>query len=154
MKNMRIVVNGYGGADVLEAVREPLPAPGPGEVRVKVESAGVALADIMRREGVYPGSPIPPFTPGYDAVGIVDAVGENVTRFVPGDMAAVLFNGVGGYSAYVCAREEELIRVPDRVDSAEAAAALLNYVTAYQMLHRFAKLGRASAFLSTAQAEG
>ncbi|UUZ83332.1 alcohol dehydrogenase catalytic domain-containing protein [Paenibacillus sp. P26] len=86
MMNMitRMVVTGYGGPEKLEAVEEPLRKPEPGEIRVKVQSAGVALADIMRREGKYPLSPTPPFTPGYDAVGLVDEVGEGAEDYSPG----------------------------------------------------------------------
>lgn len=140
MQNTRVIVSRYGGAEVLEVVEEPLRTPGEGEVRVKVESAGVALADIMRREGKYPASPMPPFTPGYDVVGIVDAVGEGVVQYSIGNRVAVFFSGTGGYASYVYARLDEVFAVPNDVDAASAVAVMLNYVTAYQMLHRIANV--------------
>ena len=69
----RVVVSRRGGPDVLRMHEEPLPSPKPGEVRVKVRAAGVAFADLLMREGLYPGTPRPPFTPGYDVAGVVDA---------------------------------------------------------------------------------
>lgn len=147
MVNTRVQVSRYGGPDVLEVVEEPLRAPGIGEVRIKVECAGVALADIMRREGLYPASPVPPFTPGYDVVGIVDELGEDVQQFAKGERVAVLFNGVGGYAAYVYVKADELVPVPVEVDAALAASVILNYVTAYQMLHRIAKVSEGERIL-------
>lgn len=75
-ENLKLIVAKYGKGDVLQVAREPLKAPGAGEVRIRVEAAGVALADVMRREGLYPGGPTPPFTPGYDIVGVVDGFGS------------------------------------------------------------------------------
>lgn len=143
----RIVVSRYGGPEVLERVDEPLREPKPGEVRVKVLAAGVALADIMRREGVYPSSPVPPFSPGYDAVGIVDEIGEGVRWYEKGDRVCVFFAGTGGYAEYVYASEKQLFRVPESVDVAQATAVILNYVSAYQMLHRIAKVEEGSSVL-------
>ncbi len=147
MLNTRVIVNRYGGPEVIDVVEEPLRTPQKGEIRVKVESAGVALADIMRREGVYPFSPPPPFTPGYDAVGIVDELGENVQQFSKGGKVAVFFNGTGGYAAYVYAKVDELVTVPSHIDSTLAVAVVLNYVTAYQMLHRIAKVSEGESIL-------
>lgn len=143
----RMVVSRFGGPEVLVRADEPLRMPQPGEVRVKVQAAGVALADIMRREGVYPGSPTPPFVPGYDAVGIVDEIGEGVQRYGRGDRVGVFFNGTGGYAEYVYAAQEELFRVPDSVDAAQVTAVILNYVSAYQMLHRLAAIKEGNSIL-------
>lgn len=140
MNRSSIIVTRYGGPDVLEVISEPSLAPGRGEIRVKVEASGVALADTMRKEGLYPLSPEPPFTPGYDAIGIVDAIGPDVENHKIGDRAAVFFNGVGGYSSHVIAPAEEAIPVPETLDPSAAVALLLNYVTAYQMLHRIARV--------------
>jgi NADPH:quinone reductase-like Zn-dependent oxidoreductase len=147
MVNTRVIVNRYGGSEVIDVIEEPLRAPRKGEICVKVESAGVALADIMRREGVYPLSPIPPFTPGYDAVGIVDQLGEDVQQFSKGEKVAVFFNGTGGYAAYVYAKIDELVTVPAHIDAALSVAIILNYVTAYQMLHRIAKVSEGESIL-------
>jgi len=138
--NMRVVVTRYGGPDVLRVVHEPLRPPEADEVRIRVQCAGVALADVMRREGVYPSSPTPPFTPGYDVVGTVDEVGAGVLQFSRGDRVAAFFHGVGGYASHVFANAHELVAVPLQLDAAEAVATVLNYVTAYQMLHRVARV--------------
>jgi NADPH:quinone reductase-like Zn-dependent oxidoreductase len=147
MLNARVVVTRYGGPEVLEIVEEKLHTPRKGEVRVKVEAAGVALADIMRREGLYPNSPTPPFTPGYDAVGIVDEVGENVQQYSIGDRVGVFFNGTGGYASFIYADADELFKVPSSIDAAQAVAVILNYVTAFQMLHRLAKVAEGDNIL-------
>lgn len=140
MLNTRVIVTRYGGPEVIDVIEEPLRKPERGEIRVKVQAAGVALADIMRREGKVPLSPTPPFTPGYDAVGIVDELGEDVQKYSIGDKVAVFFNGTGSYAAYVYAKDDEVVRVPAHIDAVTAVAVILNYVTAYQMLHRIAKV--------------
>ncbi|RUT35492.1 alcohol dehydrogenase [Paenibacillus zeisoli] len=140
MKNTKVVVNRYGGPEVLEIVNEPLRIPTRNEVRIKVSCSGVALADMMRREGLYPNSPEVPFTPGYEAVGVIDALGEDVTQFEIGQKAAVFFDGVGAYASYVYCKAEEAIPIPPGIEDAEAVTIILNYVTAYQMLHRIAKV--------------
>jgi NADPH:quinone reductase-like Zn-dependent oxidoreductase len=147
MFNRRVIVSRYGGPDVLQVVEEPLLSPQKGELRIKVQSAGVALADIMRREGLYPNSPTPPFTPGYDAVGVVDELGEGARQYSIGDKVGVLFHGTGGYAEYVYATEQEVFPVPESMDPAEAVAVILNYVTAYQMLHRIAQVSEGDRIL-------
>ncbi|MFJ7917387.1 MULTISPECIES: medium chain dehydrogenase/reductase family protein [unclassified Lysinibacillus] len=145
--NTRVIVTRYGGPQVIDVIEEPLRKPERGEIRVKVQAAGVALADIMRREGKYPLSPIPPFTPGYDAIGIVDELGEGVQKYLIGDKVAVFFNGTGGYASYVYAMDDEVVGIPAHIDSVTAVAVILNYVTAYQMLHRIAKVAEGERIL-------
>lgn len=145
--NTRVIVTRYGGPQVIDVIEEPLRKPERGEIRVKVQAAGVALADIMRREGKYPLSPIPPFTPGYDAIGIVDELGEGVQKYLIGDKVAVFFNGTGGYTSYVYAMDDEVVGIPARIDSVTAVAVILNYVTAYQMLHRVAMVAEGERIL-------
>ena len=139
MRQRRIVVSGYGGPDELRVVEEEIPAPRHGEVRVKVLTAGVSLPDVMMREGIHPETPSLPFTPGWDLVGVVDRLGDGVVGFKPGEMVAALpINGA--YAEYVCLPQEELVPVPPGLDPAQAVSLILNYVTAYQMLHRSAKV--------------
>ncbi|MGE7929519.1 medium chain dehydrogenase/reductase family protein [Lysinibacillus xylanilyticus] len=145
--NTRVIVTRYGGPQVIEVIEEPLRKPKRGEIRVKVQAAGVALADIMRREGKVPISPIPPFTPGYDTIGIVDELGEGVQNYLIGDKVAVFFNGTGGYASYVYAMDHEVVGIPAHIDSITAVAVILNYVTAYQMLHRIAKVAEGERIL-------
>jgi NADPH:quinone reductase-like Zn-dependent oxidoreductase len=138
-KNRRVVIAKRGGPDVLRLVEEELPLPRGGEARVKIEAAGVAFADVLMREGLYAGVPKPPFAPGYDVVGVVDALGEGTSGFAVGARVAALTK-IGGYADYVCVPAESLVPVPDGVDAAEAVALVLNFLTAYQLLHRCARL--------------
>ena len=138
MKHKRIIVTHYGGPDALQVIEEDYPQPKPGEVRVRVLAAGVALPDIMAREGIHPETPKVPFTPGWDLVGVVDKLGEGVAGIQAGQTVAALPIS-GAYAEFVCLPERELVPVPAGLDPAEAVSLLLNYVTAYQMLHRTAK---------------
>jgi len=138
-KNARIVIAALGGPEVMKYVEEEKPETRAGEVRVKVLAAGVAFADILIRRGLYPDQPPLPVTPGYDIVGEIDAVGEGVTQFRAGQRVAAM-TMIGGYSRFTIVPEAHLVAVPDGLDPAEAVSLVLNYVTAYQMLHRIAKL--------------
>src|SRR5262249_40805945 len=109
------------------------------EVRVKVLAAGVSLPDLMMREGIHPETPRAPFTPGWDLVGVVDRLGAGVTGIEPGQKVAAL-PITGAYAEFVCLPQRELVPVPFGLDPAEAVSLVLNYVTAYQMLHRSAKV--------------
>lgn len=133
--NAQIVITAQGPASVLHWIESDLPEPGPGQVRVKNLAAGVAYADVLMRHGLYPGIPKFPFAPGYDIVGDIDALGEGVTSFHIGQRVAAL-TMIGGYSRYTVVPAKHLVPVPDGLDSAEAVSLVLNYVTAYQMMHR------------------
>lgn len=139
MKHTRIVVSHYGGPEELRVVAAERPEPGPGEVRVRMLAAGVALPDLMMREGIHPETPALPFTPGWDLVGVVDRLGEGTSGIAVGQLVAAL-PIQGGYADFVCLPQRELVPVPDGVDPAAAVSLVLNYVTAYQMLHRSAKV--------------
>jgi len=139
MMHTRIVVTRYGGPDTLQVVEEPCPEPGPGEVRVAVLAAGVSLPDILAREGIHPETPRPPYTPGWDLVGEVDRLGDGVFGIEPGRVVAAMPIH-GAYAEFVCLPPSELVPVPSGVDAAEAVSLVLNYITAYQMMHRAAKV--------------
>src|SRR5437762_1720532 len=139
MKHTRILVTHYGGPDALKAVEEECPDPQRGEVRVRVLAAGVSLPDVMMREGIHPETPRVPFTPGWDLVGVVDRLGVGISGIEPGQMVAALPIS-GAYTEFVCLPKRELVPVPSGLDAAEAVSLVLNYVTAYQMLHRSAKV--------------
>ena len=139
MKYRRIIVTHYGGPDALQLVDEECPEPKPGEVRVRVRAAGVSLPDVMMREGIHPETPTLPFTPGWDLVGIVDRLGDGVAAFTPGQRVAAL-PIYGSYTEFICLPQRDLVPVPDGLDDAEAVSVILNYVTAYQMLHRAAQV--------------
>jgi NADPH2:quinone reductase len=120
-------------------VEEERPEPKKGEVRVRVLAAGVALPDLMMREGIHPETPALPFTPGWDLIGTVDRLGDGVIGIEPGRIVAALPIR-GAYAEFVCMPHRELVPVPSGLDAAEAVSLVLNYVTAYQMLHRSAKV--------------
>jgi NADPH:quinone reductase-like Zn-dependent oxidoreductase len=135
VKHTRIVATRYGGPDVLHVVEEDCPEPMPGDVRVKVLAAGVALPDVMMREGIHPETPRLPFTPGWDLVGEVDRLGAGISGIKTGQIVAALPIS-GAYAEFVCLPQHALVPVPSGLDSAEAVSLILNYVTAYQMMHR------------------
>ncbi|HEU0017151.1 MAG TPA: medium chain dehydrogenase/reductase family protein, partial [Methyloceanibacter sp.] len=139
MKHTRIIVTHYGGPDALQVLEEECPEPKDGEVRVKVLAAGVSLPDIMAREGIHPETPPVPFTPGWDLVGAVDRLGDGVSGIEPGQVVAAMPIS-GAYAEFVCLPQRELVTVPSELDPSEAVSLVLNYVTAYQMLHRAAKV--------------
>jgi len=139
MRHTRIIVTHYGGPDALRVIEEECPAPKDGEVRVRVLAAGVSLPDVMAREGVHPETPPVPFTPGWDLVGVVDRLGAGVTAVQPGQIVAAMPIH-GAYAGFVCLPQQELVPVPPGLDAAEAVCLVLNYITAYQMMHRSAKV--------------
>jgi NADPH:quinone reductase len=134
----RVVVDHYGGPEVLRVVDGDDPRPGSGEVRVKVLAAGVSLTDAQLRAGTYLGVPKPPFTPGYELVGVVEELGPNCSRLREGDRVASL-TVWGAYAERVCVRETDAVEVPEDLDPAEVVGLVLTYVTAYQVIHRMAE---------------
>ena len=139
MRNKRIVVTRYGGPDALQLVEDECPEPGEGEVLVRVLTAGVSMPDVMAREGVHPETPKVPFTPGWDLVGVVDRLNKGILGIEKGQIVAALPIH-GAYTQFICLPERELVPMPPELDTAEAVSLVLNYVTAYQMLHRSAKV--------------
>ncbi|OUC12146.1 MAG: oxidoreductase [Alkalinema sp. CACIAM 70d] len=137
MKYRHIVITHPGDSSVLRMVEDERPDPQSGEVRVRILATGVAFTDIMMREGVYPGVPKIPYSPGYDIVGIVDGVGAGVSSGLLGHMVVAL-TIVGGYSESICIPEQDIVLVPFGVDPIDAVSVVLHYTTAYQMLHRIA----------------
>lgn len=137
MRHRRIIVTHYGGPDALRVVEEECPEPKEDEVRMRVLAAGVSLPDLLMREGVHPETPPLPFTPGWDLVGVVDRLGDGTSGLEPGQIVAALPIS-GAYAEFVCLPQRELVPVPPGLDAAEAVSLVLNYVTAYQMLHRSA----------------
>jgi len=101
MKHTRIIVTHYGGPDALQVIEEEVPEPKAGEVRVKVLAAGVSLPDIMAREGIHPETPLTPFTPGWDLVGVVDRLGDGAAGMEPGQLVAAMPIH-GAYAEFAC----------------------------------------------------
>src|SRR5215472_4224365 len=135
----RVVVDHYGGPEVLKLVEEEDPQPGPGEVLVKVLAAGVSFTDAQLRAGTYlPGAPKPPFTPGYELVGVVEELGPNCSRLRVGARIGAL-TVWGADADRVCVPESGAVDVPEDLDPGEILSLLFPYMTAYQVLHRTAK---------------
>ena len=141
MSYKQVIITEFGGPEVLEVVHEPiLPEPQANEVRIKVQATSACFTDTMVRKGVYYDlKEKPPFPPGYDMVGVVDKIGPHVTTLKVGQTVADLTVS-GAYTEYICRAADSLVPVPDGLDPAEAVSLVLSYVTAYQMLHRTAKV--------------
>jgi len=151
--NASVVITAVGGPEVLQWVESDAPSPGPGQVRVRNIAAGVAYADLLMRRGLYPGTPALPFAPGYDIVGEIDALGDGVNNFTSGQRVAAL-TMIGGYSRYTVVPAKHLVPVPPNLDPVEAVSLVLNYVTAYQMMHRVAKAQKGQRILIHSAAGG
>src|SRR5437660_4636158 len=143
----RVVVDHFGGPEVLRVVEEDAPRPGPGEVRVRVLAAGVSFTDAQLRAGTYlPGAPKPPFTPGYELVGVVEELGPGCSRLRVGDRVGAL-TVWGADAERVCVPEAGAVEVPEDLDPAEVLCLVFTYMTAYQLLHRTAKVKPGEAVL-------
>jgi NADPH:quinone reductase-like Zn-dependent oxidoreductase len=128
-----------GGPEVL-AVRESAdPQPAGGEVRIAVRAAGLNFAEVMARQGLYPDAPKPPCVVGYEVAGVVDAIGSEVTGLEAGQRVLALVR-FGGHAESVCAPAERVLPMPDDLGFVEGAALPVNYLTAYHMLFRVARL--------------
>jgi NADPH:quinone reductase len=148
LHNQVVQVRRFGGPDGLEVVDAPLPAAGPGEVRVRVLASGLEYTDIVIRRHLYPQTMLrrPPFVLGYDVVGEIDQLGDGVIGFQVGDRVADM-TVLGSNATYRALRADHLTRVPVGVDAAEAAALILSWTTAYQLLHRTARVQRGQRVL-------
>ncbi|MDX6625834.1 MAG: hypothetical protein QOE56_823 [Solirubrobacterales bacterium] len=128
-----VVLTGTGGTEVLQVQERPDPVAGPGQVRIAVRAAGINFADTMARVGLYPDAPKPPCVLGYEVAGEVDAVGEGVGDFKPGDrvMAGTRF---GGQAELIAVPAEQVLPLPERLSFEQGAAFPVNYGTAYAAL--------------------
>src|SRR5262249_38983397 len=136
-RNQVIRVRRFGGPDGLELADAPLPTADRGEVRVRVLASGLEYTDVVIRRHLYPQTMRrrPPFVLGYDVIGEIDQLGDGVSGFQVGDRVADM-TVLGSTAAYRTLRARDLTRVPAGVDAAEAAALILSWTTAYQLLHR------------------
>ena len=153
MKYRSVIITRKGSPDVLKVVENDLREPRSGEARIRILATGVGRTDVIMRRGFYPYAPKIPFAPGYEIVGVVDAIGAGVARVAVGDRVAAL-TVYGGYAEYIYVGAEHLVRVPAALDPAEAVTLILNYVTAYQMLHRSAQVKSGDRVLITGASGG
>jgi NADPH:quinone reductase-like Zn-dependent oxidoreductase len=129
----QIWIPASGPPEVLELREARDPLPGPGEVRIRVEAAGVNFADVMGRMGLYPDLPPLPVVPGYEVAGRVDAVGpDTFPDWVGRDVVAM--TRFGGYSDVVCVPERQAFTRPPGMDAEQGAALPVNYLTAFQLI--------------------
>lgn len=127
-----IVVSRHGGPEVLEPAEVADPQPGPGQVVVDVAASGVNFIDVYHRSGAYPGEP--PFTPGVEGAGTVSAIGEGVTSVGVGDRAAWVMVR-GSYAGRAAVPADRVVPIPDGLPAEDAAAALLQGMTAHYLTH-------------------
>lgn len=111
----RVVVDQYGGPEVIRVIETEDPRPGRGEVLVRVLAAGVSYTDAMLRAGSYLGVPRPPFTPGYELIGVVEELGPGCTRLRAGDRVGAL-TVWGADAERVCVLEADAVEVPEDID--------------------------------------
>jgi NADPH:quinone reductase len=142
-----------GGPAVLQTVEVPMEQPGRGQLRVRVRAAGVGSTDLTVIAGNYSFAPRIPFVPGYEIAGTVDALGASVTGFHIGQRVAAL-TVYGGFAEYLVREGEHFIAIPDGVSDVQAAAVILNHVTAWQMIHRVARVQPGQTALVTGAAGG
>ena len=137
-----IIVHEYGEPEVMKVEEVPTPEPAGNQVLVKVEAAGVNPVDTYLRTGIHAHAPKLPYTPGKDAAGIVESVGDKVSTFKPGDRVYTADSLTGTYAEYSLCNESQLGRLPDGLDLEEGAGVWTPYATSYRAL--FQK-GRAKA---------
>lgn len=149
MKAVR--VHQTGGPEVLRYEEIPLPDPGPGQARVRIEASGLNFIDIYHRTGAYP-APLP-FTPGMEGAGVVDALGPGVSQVTKGDRVAYAME-LGSYAEYAVVPASRLVPLPDAIDTPTAAAALLQGMTAQYLVRSTYPVKKGDCVLVHAAAGG
>src|SRR6202789_872817 len=127
-----IQITETGGPEVLKLVELPIPQPGPGQVLIRVEATGVNFIEIYFRKGVYKASM--PLVPGSEAAGTVEELGPGVTGFEAGDAVASV-SVLGSYAEYALVSAASLVKVPAGLTMEQAAAAMLQGMTAHYLAH-------------------
>jgi NADPH2:quinone reductase len=146
-----IRIHAPGGPEVLQWEDVEVGNPGPGEVRLRQEAAGLNFIDVYHRTGLYP-QPLP-FTPGVEGAGVVEAVGEGVTHVAVGDRVA--YGGpIGGYAELRLIDSEKIVRLPDAIASDQAAAMMLQGMTAQMLLRSVFPVAKGDTILIHAAAGG
>ena len=147
-RNQVVRIRRFGEPEELEVVDAPLPTAGRNEVRVRVLASSLEYTDVVIRRHLYPQTMHrrPPFVLGYDVVGEIDQLGVGASGFQLGDRVADM-TVLGSNATYRTLRASNLTRVPAGLDPAEAAALILSWTTAYQLLHRAARVQRGQRVL-------
>ncbi len=137
MKAIR--VEQFGGPEVLRIQDVPNPVAGPGQVLVRVQAAGINPVDAYIRSGNYAAKPALPYTPGSDAAGVVESVGEGVRQFAPGDRVYVGGSVTGTYAQFTVCESDQVHPLPGKVSFQQGAGINTPYVTAYRGLFQRAQ---------------
>ena len=135
-----VMLTKKGGPEVLQVVELPVEHPGPGQLRVRVRAAGVGATDLIMLAGSYMFAPKMPFVPGYEVAGF--ELGQRVAALTV----------YGGFAELLMREAEHFLPIPDGVSDCDAAAVILNYVTAWQMIHRVVKVRPGQTALVTGAA--
>src|SRR5215470_7633428 len=151
MKAIR--VHAFGGPEQLKLVEIPTSKPAAGQVLVRVHAAGVNPYDTYMRAGTYPVKPALPYTPGSDAAGVVEAIGDGVKKFKSGDRVFTANTLTGAYAEYALATEDQVHALPEKISYAQGSGVYVPYGTAYHALHHEAH-ARASETLLVHGASG
>ncbi len=133
-----IAVHEFGAPEVMNLEETAKPAPGPGQILVRIRAAGVNPADTYMRSGNYARKPALPYTPGVDGAGVVESVGAGVTGFKPGDRIYLADSVTGTYAEYATAAATDAYRLPEKISFAQGAAIHIPYATAYRALFQMA----------------
>ena len=141
-----VTITRYGPPSVLEVREHPDPEPGPGQVRIDVEAAGLNFAEISARQGLYPDAPKPPCVVGYEVAGTIGAVGEEVDTLQVGDRVLSMTR-FGGHASVVISDADMVFELPEDMSFTVAAAIPVNYLTAHHMLYYIGNVHRGSAVL-------
>lgn len=148
-----IRVHEHGGPEVLRWEAVEVPAPGPGEVRIRHTAVGLNFIDVYYRTGLYP-APSLPFVPGAEGAGVVEETGPGVTEFKPGDRVAYAGTGLGSYAEARVIVADRLVKLPDGIDDTTAAAMMLKGMTAQYLLRRTFRVEAGNTILIHAAAGG
>jgi NADPH2:quinone reductase len=134
-----IVVHQFGGPEVLKLEEVPTPTPAAGQVLVRIHAAGVNPYDTYMRAGTYAIKPPLPYTPGSDAAGVIEAIGDGVKRVKPGDRVYTAKTVTGAYAEYALTLEEQVHRLPEKISFGQGAGVWVPCGTAHHALHHSAE---------------
>src|SRR5271154_6757625 len=137
MKAIR--VHEFGGPEVLKLEEVATPKPSAGQVLVRIHAAGVNPYDTYMRAGTYALKPPLPYTPGSDAAGVIESIGDGIKKVKAGDRVYTAKTLTGAYAEYALALEDQVYRLPEKISYAQGAAVYVPYATAYHALYHSAQ---------------
>src|SRR5271154_108252 len=138
-KMKAIQVHKFGGSEELKLEEIPTPKPAAGQVLVRIHAAGVNPYDTYMRAGTYAIKPPLPYTPGSDAAGVIESIGDGIKKVKAGDRVYTAKTVTGAYAEYALALEDQVFRLPEKISYAQGAAVFVPYATAYHALYHSAQ---------------